>query len=210
LLVPSDGGYEITVHAGELKERQNFSVAHEIVHTFFRDISRSTQPSLQEEKLCDLGAAELTMPSARFSAFLSREGLSLAGIGECGKELAVSFEAAGRRSISLTGEPACLLIATMSQTKVQKHVDVGEPALRITKWWQSRAWPDSNGYEDLVVDLASLIGQAFTNQDQRRGLASIGVASHDGIYELEARGYAYPLPDNPAHRQAVTLACVPN
>ncbi len=210
LLVPRDGGYDITVHVGEPKERQNFSVAHEIVHTFFREASPYAQPSLQEEKLCDLGAAELTMPSARFSAFLAAKGLSLAGIGECRTEFAVSFEAAGRRSISLTDEPACLLIATMSRTKKQKHFDVGEPVLRITKWWQSQTWPDGNNYQNLAVDPASLIGQAFTNQDQRHGRASLGIAFRPGIYELETRGYAYPLPGNPGHRQVVTLAHVPN
>jgi len=208
LLVPSDGGFEITVHAGEPKERQNFSVAHEIVHTFFREASPCIRPSLQEERLCDLGAAELAMPSARFSACLAGKGLSLTGIDECGKEFAVSFEAAGRRSISLTSEPACLLIATVSRTKKQEHA--GELVLRITKWWQSQTWPESNGYQSLAVDPASLIGRAFTHQDQRHGSASLGVAFHPRIYELEARGYSYPLPNDPAHRQVVTLAHVPN
>lgn len=42
LLIPSDGGYEITVNSSEPQERQNFSTAHEIVHTFFRDAAVST------------------------------------------------------------------------------------------------------------------------------------------------------------------------
>ena len=42
LLIPSDGGYKITVTSSEPQERQNFSTAHEIVHTFFRDAAVST------------------------------------------------------------------------------------------------------------------------------------------------------------------------
>ena len=164
LLVPCDGGYEITVHAGEPPERQNFSTAHEIVHTFFREACPRPQPSPQEEKLCDLGAAELTMPALRFAACLAAASLSLAGLDECRHEFAVSFEAAGRRAMEMTDEPACMIIATVTRPVDRKRLGSGQPTLRVIKSWQSRTWPRNDGYENRAVSLASLAGQASTTK----------------------------------------------
>ena len=90
LLVPRDGGYEITVCSDEPEGRQNFSIAHEIVHTFFREICPTTTASAEEERLCDLGAAVLTMPAARFGVFVATRPLTFATIDECRREFAVS------------------------------------------------------------------------------------------------------------------------
>jgi len=206
ILIPRDGGYEITVNATEPRERQNFSIAHEIVHTFFREVWPSCLPSAAEEKLCDLGAAELTMPLARFTARLKTCGLTLEGIEKCSHEFEVSFEAAARRAVTTTSQPACLLIATLGRTSNQEHLGAGEPVLRITKWWRSPHWPDKISYTNLAVAPASLISQAFTHLDQRQDIAPLGITFHNQTCRLQARGYAYPLPGNPHHRQAVTLA----
>jgi hypothetical protein len=55
----------------------------------------------------------------------------------------------------------------------------------------------------------SMMGQAFVHQDERRGQVPLGLQFHPGTYQLEARGYAYALPGNPAHRQVVSLARIP-
>ena len=80
----------------------NFSTAHEIVHTFFWKLRPAATPSAEEEKLCNLGAATLTMPAARFSPFLAARPLCFATIEECQREFAVSLVAAGRRAMALT------------------------------------------------------------------------------------------------------------
>jgi Zn-dependent peptidase ImmA (M78 family) len=206
ILVPHDGGYEVTVNATEPPERRNFSIAHEIVHTFFRDVWPCCHPSAVEEKLCDIGAAELTMPLARFSARLRTYGLTLEGIDKCTREFGVSFEAAARRAVTTTTQPACLLIATLSRTREQEHLGTGEPMLRITKWWRSPCWPDQTSYTNLAVAPGSLISQAFTHLDQRQATGRLGITFHNQTCHLQTRGYAYPLPGNPGHRQAVTLA----
>ena len=208
-LVPSDGGYEITVNSAEPPERQNFSIGHEIIHTFFRDACPCSNATQQEEQLCDLGAAELTMPADRFSAYLASVGLNLAGIDSCKAEFAVSFEAAARRAVSLTAEPACLFIATLGRTHKEEQTDTGSPVLRVVRWRASPSWPHRHHYKNKPVEPASLIGQAFVHQDERRGRARLGVPFDPATYQLEARGYGYPRPGNPAYRQAVSLARVP-
>jgi hypothetical protein len=208
-LLPVDGGYEITVNSTECRERQNFSVAHETVHTFFRHACPRSWPSAREEQLCNLGAAELTMPAYRFSSYLAGTGLSLAGIDACGEEFDVSFEAAARRAINLTGEPACLFIAALGRTAEEDRLDTGEPALRVVSWRASRSWPHTHGYKDTPIEPASLIGQAFAHQDERHGHSRLGLPSDLVTYQLEARGYGYPRNGNPDYRQAVSLARVP-
>ena len=191
-LVPSDGGYETTVNSAEPSERQNFSIAHEIIHTFFRDACSCSTATEREEQLCDLGAAELTMPADRFAAHLARAGLSLAAIDSAKAEFAVSFEAAGRRAVTLTPESACLFIAALGRTLKQERTNTGEPVLRVVRWRASPSWPNPRGYRNRPVEPASLIGQAFAHQDERRGRARLGLPFDPATYQLEARGYGYP------------------
>lgn len=81
LLLPLEDGYEIKVNATHSPERQNFSVAHEIAHTFFyegrgkelverHEKAKGEQSARHlEENLCDLIASELLMPSQVFRMY---------------------------------------------------------------------------------------------------------------------------------------------
>jgi hypothetical protein len=209
LLIPADGGYEIVVCSDEPEGRQNFSTAHEIIHTFFREVGPAPAISAEEEKLCNLGAAILTMPAARFGRFLAARPLCFATIDECHREFAVSVVAAGRRAMTLTDASACLFLGTMTRTKKQIRFRIGTPKLRITKWWQSDRWPFTDSHLNLPILDGSVIGDAFSHQDHRAGHGSLGIAFRPGNYEVEARGYGYSLPGNPQHRQVLALACGP-
>jgi len=71
-----DGGYVIEVASALNKERQAFTLAHEIAHTFFlqprmaereRTSDRNgsgLQRNNEEERLCDIAASEMLMPAA--------------------------------------------------------------------------------------------------------------------------------------------------
>lgn len=76
---PSDDGrFVIEINAKSDPGRQNFTLAHEIGHTFFllhepKEKNRRTDKSIEvydsenlEERLCDIAAAELLMPEAMF------------------------------------------------------------------------------------------------------------------------------------------------
>ena len=194
------------VCSGEPEGRQNFSTAHEIVHIFFRDVCPTATVSAEEERLCDLGAAILTMPATRFGPFLADRPLCFATIDECHSEFAVSFVAAGRRAMALTDTSACLFLGAMARTKKQIRFRIGTPKPRITKWWQSDRWPFSVSHLNLPILEGSVIGDAFAHQNQRAGHGSLGIAFRVGTYEVEARGYSYPLPGGPEHRQVLALA----
>jgi hypothetical protein len=192
LLIPQDGGYVIVVSAAEPKGRQHFSAAHEITHTYFREVCPAATPSPQEEKLCDLGAVVLTMPAARFGPFLAARPLCLATINECHREFAVSITAAGRRAMELTDVSACLFVGEMARTLTQIRAGTGTPELRIVKWWPSVRWPFRDSHLNLPFSPRSLIGQAFTHQGERAGQGSLGLPFRAGTYAIEARGHRYP------------------
>ena len=198
----------MTVDVDEPDERQNFSIAHEVVHTFFRDLRPYASPSNEEERLCDIGAAELTMPAARFGAFVRAGRLCFATIDELHEEFAVSFEAAARRTMQLTDGAACLFVAALVRTERQERFNKGTPALRITKWTPSSEWPNQRSFRHLLVATGSLLDQAFINQDERSARADLGIKLCSDIYDIEVRGYSYPRPGDPLYRQVLALAQV--
>jgi Zn-dependent peptidase ImmA (M78 family) len=192
LLIPRDGGYVIVISRAEPEGRRFFSVGHEIVHTWFREVCPSATASFEEERLCDLGAAALTMPAARFGPFLAARQLSLTAIDACRREFAVSATAAGRRAMELTDVSACLFGGEMARTLKQIRSGTGTPELRIRKWWQSARWPFNDGHLNLPVAPESVIGQAFVHQDHRTGLGNLGIPFRAGVFEIDARGQSYP------------------
>ncbi len=69
------GGYEIEYNPHRPRGRVNFSIGHVIAHTFFLDCAERVrnrsrekfdEPDWQLEVLCNIGAAELTMPVGSF------------------------------------------------------------------------------------------------------------------------------------------------
>jgi IrrE N-terminal-like domain len=62
-----ESGFRIVLRAGTTHTRYRFTVAHELCHTFFYEIVPelkfgSCEADPEEERLCNLGAAELLMP----------------------------------------------------------------------------------------------------------------------------------------------------
>ena len=82
ILLPVQDGFEIKINATHSPQRQNFSCAHEIAHTFFFEeegkvvierLKRGKGGSANwEEYLCDIAASELLMPLQTFRGYASR------------------------------------------------------------------------------------------------------------------------------------------
>lgn len=84
LLLPLRDGFKIKINATHSPERQNFSCAHEIGHTFFLDkdgqalrerLKRGAGEKVAkswEEDLCDVVASELLMPSQIYTKYAAR------------------------------------------------------------------------------------------------------------------------------------------
>jgi len=96
------GQVRIEYNPTRSKGRVRFSIAHEIAHTFFPDCAQNVQyrhrsieqidDAWQLEMLCNIGAAELTMPLGSFSKEV-RDDLSIEDILNLREKYGVSSEA---------------------------------------------------------------------------------------------------------------------
>lgn len=104
VLVPSiSGGRSIIYNPVVARSRVAFSIAHEIIHTFFpnstngarfRNICASESREANElERLCDLGASELLMPLNEFQKAARANSYSLSAVSALMEIFGSSFEA---------------------------------------------------------------------------------------------------------------------
>jgi Zn-dependent peptidase ImmA (M78 family) len=104
ILIPDMfGGRSIVYNPTVPRSRVAFSIAHEIVHTFFpnsikgarfRNICASESREANElERLCDLGASELLMPLYEFQRAATITGYSLSSVPALMEIFGSSFEA---------------------------------------------------------------------------------------------------------------------
>ena len=127
-LAPS--GFEIEYNPHRPRGRVNFSIAHEIAHTFFPDCADRVRNRSREgpaesdwqlEVLCNVGAAELTMPVGSFPS----EDDSVVTIEELmrlRKDYQVSAEAVLIRLVKLASSS----VACFSATRVPKADNTAE------------------------------------------------------------------------------------
>lgn len=117
--------------------RLRFSIAHEIAHTLFEDCADQVRhrggdaaaesDNWQLEVLCNIGAAELLMPSGSFVQ-LADQHLSIQRVMDIRKEYDVSVEACLIRLVKLARMPCAAFCASAHQDGGYK-VDYVIPAL---------------------------------------------------------------------------------
>ncbi|UCG14331.1 MAG: ImmA/IrrE family metallo-endopeptidase [Deltaproteobacteria bacterium] len=117
LCVNCNGNLEILVNAGAPVARQNFTIFHEIAHTFFPDhfeIVRKRQSAGKVEEhhwelemLCNLGASELLMPMDKFARDVVYHGFSLRSVDALKERYEASAEAVIRRMVATELEICC-------------------------------------------------------------------------------------------------------
>ena len=111
------------------KTRQNFSIAHEIAHTFFpeyRDQYKAHHkigkfnPDSEVEFLCDLGASEIIMPSPEFNIDVKERGISLKSLERLAKRYNASLEATAIRMIRTDLVPCALMVFDYNHKPIEK------------------------------------------------------------------------------------------
>lgn len=131
-LVPDgSGGVEIRVNRDRPETRRNFSIAHEISHTFFPDYAKRSwcrtdaryrdrnNPDDRLEMLCDIGAAELLLPMPWFGSS-ARAVRSASGLLDLAAEYGASPEATLRRMAETSEEPMAAVYFAWKLKPIQK------------------------------------------------------------------------------------------
>lgn len=146
-----DGSLIVQYNPAKPRTRTNFSICHELAHTFFPDCyetvryrhneSQEDATTRQLETLCDLGAAELLMPHASFTANLQSLGTSLDAVRTLAKMYAASGEATLIRVSQLSEQPCAIVFLseklkpTQARTTANAEFDFNlapvSPKLRV-------------------------------------------------------------------------------
>jgi hypothetical protein len=110
--------------------RKNYSISHELIHTFFEDCYEMVHqrksdragfdPQQEIEHLCQVGAAEILMPEKDFESDLARLGLSLNAVPALCRRYEASREAVARRMLALTDQAAALAFFSRRLKPVEK------------------------------------------------------------------------------------------
>jgi len=122
LLLKRHDGYTIKLNENRHPDRQNFSCAHEIGHTFLHELGAPIEVVHDEyrrhyarsaakakEHLCDTAAAELLMPQDIFKKYLEGYGISINSVELLAHAFKVSIQAAAFRIPEVISE-ACYTI----------------------------------------------------------------------------------------------------
>jgi hypothetical protein len=105
----------IEYRAGQMEERQRFTMFHEFAHTLFPDYCElktyhqdadAKDPNKEFENLCDAAAAEFMMPVDEFAAYIKGKKIGGILIQELRTRYRASIDATVRRVIDLTASVA--------------------------------------------------------------------------------------------------------
>jgi O-acetyl-ADP-ribose deacetylase (regulator of RNase III) len=139
IISASGDRFVIEFNPNRPRHRINYSICHEIAHTFFPDCSERVRnraihqemsgDDWQLEMLCNMGAAELLMPIGSFPA-LDEQRLSIDQILTIRKKYEVSVEAVLLRTVNLTSEPCFVFSASVHGAGREKnyHIDYVKPS----------------------------------------------------------------------------------
>ena len=140
--VPAEGGLRIEFNPNRPHGRVRYSVTHEIAHTLFPDCAETVRNRLQSveprddmwqlELLCNIGAAELLMPSGYTN--LEDEGVDIDNLLRLRGKFDVSTEAILIRIAKLTSRPCAVF------TAARMSDDRDTPGFRIDYSVPSRSW----------------------------------------------------------------------
>lgn len=140
-----DGRYSIAVNAHHPLERQRFSIAHELGHTFFlpfRDTTRLRAASTVcgnlrhhqdpvEERLCNMFASELLMPERYFGPDIGNRTIHPDLVVELARRYQASIRAVSLRLCELIGDKAVIIALCQEPNQ--------GPAAEVNAVWSARS-----------------------------------------------------------------------
>jgi hypothetical protein len=178
-----DSGFRITVRCGSSPTRIRFTAAHELCHTFFYEIVpelkfKDHEVDIEEERLCDFGAAELLMPGPGLRRQAQGSQISFQSLEMLSATFQVSLEAMLRRLRELRLWNAQLSVwHLMSDGNFSLHRLIGG---RRENW----TWSDP-GLLNAAWDTRRVLwGRTYVEyRDVHGGLKLLPVS-----YELKRRG----------------------
>jgi len=142
-------GFRVHLNASSPQPRRKFTLAHEICHTFFYEavpevkfLQHDVDPL--EERLCNVGAAELLIPETHVRRFAQQFPVGLKALESIALEYGVSMECALIRLVTLKLWNAQLSVWKRSATEDDACISrYGLHRNRDWSWKESRVLRDA-------------------------------------------------------------------
>lgn len=201
-----DGRYQIEYNPHRPRGRVNFSIAHEIAHTFFPDCQKEIRNRSRKkwdrtnwelELLCNFGAAEMLMPVGSFPS--ESEVKTIEDLMLIRKEYQVSAEAVLIRFVKLSSSK----IACFSATRLQKFGETTKYRLdyRIASsiWKQTFNRDDLQHFNSRVLDECVAIGttskgdERWGTNSKRVHIEAVALPPFPGSDNLRLTGFVRPV-----------------
>ncbi|MCC7202259.1 MAG: ImmA/IrrE family metallo-endopeptidase [Nitrospirae bacterium] len=215
MIVPSgDGRLKILLNSAVTQpERQNFSICHEIAHTFFPDCAEfirmmekgqgKADPDREVEALCNIAASELLLPGDHFLDSLKESGFSLSSVPPLSERFRASKSATVIKMVN-TGIKVCA--AVFLEPGRRKSINAGSHdntlKMRVVYTVPSPGYRYFIPRNKSVPDDSCVYAAVGTNE-VRCGREDWGIPGHP-VYDVEAM-YLPPLDDRDLTPRAVTL-----
>jgi Zn-dependent peptidase ImmA (M78 family) len=156
-LTKRDGTSSIVVNELERKERQRFSICHEVAHLVLGLTSDHREvPSWgyakrdDNEIACDIFASEMLMPFESFKRDVDRAEPSLELIERLRAEYVVSFSACGSRLAAVTDYPCAFVFM---DSKIVRYASRSKSLRDLKAWIELKApIPTSSVARQLIED----------------------------------------------------------
>lgn len=201
--------FEIEYNPNKSRARVNYSIAHEMAHTFFEDCkdkvrNRGVEPSdassWQLEMLCNIGAAEILMPVGTFPDDVEPT-TSIEDLVGLRAKFQVSVEAVLIRLVKLASSPMACFAASPLR-------DVGLSNYRIDYCIASKMWPGigaalrGKSVVSQVLDECVAIGTTahgdetwVGGDDSNLRVEAVGLPPYPGTNDLRIVGVIRPTVD---------------
>jgi O-acetyl-ADP-ribose deacetylase (regulator of RNase III) len=194
--------------------RVNFSIAHELAHTFFSDwrekVRNRAQTSednqnWQLEMLCNIGAAEILMP---LGSFPQSEAIaeSIEGVMQLRKKFEVSAEAILIRLAKLSKVPMLAFAASRVQVdgKLKYRIDYSIPS---SSWEIGRIDGLMLDHSDAFAQSVAIGTTANARERWSEKLSDIfvhavGLPPYPGSSDIRVAGFIKPATDSTDHYSA--------
>ncbi|MCS1408495.1 MAG: hypothetical protein M2R45_01671 [Verrucomicrobia subdivision 3 bacterium] len=207
----TNDGYEIEYNPHRPRGRVNFSIAHEIAHTFFPDCAEEVrnrsrekrdEPNWQIEVLCNVGAAELTMPAGSFPSE-DDAVVTIEELMRLRKKFQVSAEAVLIRLVKLASSRIACFSATRfprQDNTTEYRIDYRIGSSHWSEWAMHRA---QRRVRSEVLDECVAIGttsrgsETWEPNDLEVHVEAVALPPLPGTPNLRIAGFMRPASEAP-------------
>lgn len=185
-ILPNQTSFQIQYNPFQRPTRKNFSVAHEIAHTFFSDCAervrnREESPSENREleQLCNTAAAEIQLPYAIFSNDTKGVDPSIDGLLELAGRYKASLESVFLRYVDVVNKKCIMIVGifesdsriTVSYSKASRNSNIRIPSDFII--------PDnSKAYECISPGWSARENVNWNFLDEEYQMSAVGISPY--------------------------------